>query len=48
VLVLSFTGFGYFPDFTPAHHDDFETGMIGGIAGTVGLPSLTFSFLPTI
>lgn len=23
----SFTGAGYFPDATPAHHADFETGM---------------------
>ncbi len=26
----SFTGFGYLPDFTPAHHELLLTGMIGG------------------
>jgi hypothetical protein len=27
------TGFGYRPDLTPAHHVDFETGMIAGMGG---------------
>jgi len=35
----SFTGLGNFPDFTPAHQDDFLTGIIGGVGGTaLGLP----------
>jgi len=33
----SFTGFGYRPLETPAHHVDFDTGMIAGVGGFVCL-----------
>ena len=39
VLGPSFTGCGYFPDLTPAHHVDLDTGIIAGMGGSdFGLP----------
>ena len=38
----SFTGLGYFPDFTPDHHEDLDTGIIGGVLVDLS-PMICFS-----
>lgn len=39
VRSLNLIDCGYFPDLTPAHQDDLDTGMMGGIGGVAcGLP----------
>lgn len=43
VRLPNFTGLGKRPDLTPDHHDDLQTGMIGGVGGiALRLPMICF------